>query len=398
VTLASSCVPGALAGSTWDAVVVGAGPAGSVAALELARSGTRVLLVDRASFPRWKVCGCCLNRRALSTLEAAGLAARVQALGPRPQRRIRLAAGGREARLDLPGCVALSRERLDAALIAGAIDEGVRFLQGVRARVLDAGGAAGLHHLALVPAGGEAAVVVEARVVIAADGLGGAVAVDRLGGEHVQPGGRLGAGVVLDAGVDVDWHDETINMAVGASGYVGIARLEDGRWNVAAALDSEAVRREGSLASVVAGTLRRVGWTVPRELHDAAWRGTPRLWRRPRRVAAERLFAVGDASGYVEPFTGEGMAWALAAGRAVAPLAARAIARWEPRMINEWTDVLANRVHRGQRLSRLAARTLRRPSLAAAAAAVLAAWPGLAAPAIARLNAAELRPAGERSA
>ena len=49
---------------TWDAVVVGAGPAGAVAARELARRGTTVLLVDRASFPRNKVCGACLNVRA----------------------------------------------------------------------------------------------------------------------------------------------------------------------------------------------------------------------------------------------------------------------------------------------------------------------------------------------
>ena len=44
----------------WDVVVVGAGPTGSLAARQLARAGADVLLVDRLSFPRWKVCGCCL--------------------------------------------------------------------------------------------------------------------------------------------------------------------------------------------------------------------------------------------------------------------------------------------------------------------------------------------------
>ncbi|HEY7428386.1 MAG TPA: FAD-dependent oxidoreductase, partial [Gemmataceae bacterium] len=58
---------------TWDVVVVGAGPAGAMAAHELARRGCAVLLVDRAAFPRWKVCGCCLNGHALVTLQAAGL-------------------------------------------------------------------------------------------------------------------------------------------------------------------------------------------------------------------------------------------------------------------------------------------------------------------------------------
>src|SRR5262249_26661731 len=53
---------------SWHALVVGAGPAGATAARELARRGLDVLLVDRAAFPRWKVCGCCLNGNALATL------------------------------------------------------------------------------------------------------------------------------------------------------------------------------------------------------------------------------------------------------------------------------------------------------------------------------------------
>src|SRR5207244_156620 len=57
----------------WDVIVVGAGPAGSLAALQLARRSLAVLLVDQAIFPRWKVCGSCLNLRALSTLAAVGL-------------------------------------------------------------------------------------------------------------------------------------------------------------------------------------------------------------------------------------------------------------------------------------------------------------------------------------
>ncbi|MBX9624847.1 MAG: FAD-dependent oxidoreductase, partial [Gemmataceae bacterium] len=58
---------------TWDAVVVGAGPAGSVTARGLARRGLAVLLVDKATFPRPKVCGCSLNAAALTGLGAVGL-------------------------------------------------------------------------------------------------------------------------------------------------------------------------------------------------------------------------------------------------------------------------------------------------------------------------------------
>lgn len=57
----------------WDAIVVGAGPAGALAARELARWHCSVLLVDKAVFPRSKVCGCCLNGRALAVLREADL-------------------------------------------------------------------------------------------------------------------------------------------------------------------------------------------------------------------------------------------------------------------------------------------------------------------------------------
>jgi len=65
----------------YDVVVVGAGPAGAVTAFTAARRGLEVLLLDRAVFPRFKVCGCCLNARALNTLERVGLADVVVELG-----------------------------------------------------------------------------------------------------------------------------------------------------------------------------------------------------------------------------------------------------------------------------------------------------------------------------
>src|SRR5260370_26262195 len=79
--------------TVWDAVVVGAGPAGSLAARELARRGRAVLLVDRAAFPRAKVCGCFLNGNALATLRDGGLGDRTAHGGAPPIERIQPSAG-----------------------------------------------------------------------------------------------------------------------------------------------------------------------------------------------------------------------------------------------------------------------------------------------------------------
>lgn len=100
--------------ATWDALVIGAGPAGALAARQLAQAGVRVLLVERNAFPRWKVCSACLNGQALSVLDAIGLEALVPSLGrdraegvpPEPRRTLDVAplAGRRGA---LPGAARL---------------------------------------------------------------------------------------------------------------------------------------------------------------------------------------------------------------------------------------------------------------------------------------------------
>ena len=101
MTLAATVTLEEAARRTWDAVVVGAGPAGATAARELARRSVAVLLVDRAAFPRWKVCGCCLNGRAAAVLRTAGLGALTAGCRAVPLECVQLAAGGRQARVPL---------------------------------------------------------------------------------------------------------------------------------------------------------------------------------------------------------------------------------------------------------------------------------------------------------
>ena len=120
---------------TWDGIVIGAGPAGAMAARQLALAGRRVLLVEKKHFPRWKICGACLNGQALAALRSAGLGSLVTRLGGIGLDEFHVGFRGRTARLAMPEGVALSRSRLDAALVEAAIAAGARFLDETHAVV-----------------------------------------------------------------------------------------------------------------------------------------------------------------------------------------------------------------------------------------------------------------------
>ena len=116
-----------------DVVVIGAGPAGATAACMLGERGHRVLLVDRASFPRAKVCGCCLAPGGQGVLRSLGLDELVDEGVPLDTTIVH--GAGRSTTLRFPGSVTLSRERLDPALIEAARRRGVEFRPRTRATV-----------------------------------------------------------------------------------------------------------------------------------------------------------------------------------------------------------------------------------------------------------------------
>jgi menaquinone-9 beta-reductase len=360
---------------SWDAAVVGAGPAGAMAARELARRGQDVLLLDRAAFPRWKVCGCCLNGHALAVLRAAGLDPIMADSGAVPLRGIRLAAAGHVAEVPLAGGVALSREAFDAALVQAAIQAGTAFLPQTWASLSKGPETSEVRWLELRQ--GPIRERVAARVVLTADGLGGKLAA-RADGAAI-PGARIGAGVVAEKG-PAFYTPGLIFMACGRDGYLGLVRLEDGRLNLAAALDPNRVRVCGGPGPAAEALLAEVGWPAVPNLAKLNWRGTAALTRQPRHRASERLFLIGDAAGYIEPFTGEGMAWALAAGRAVAPVAARAVQHWHPRLAHEWDTIYQRLIEPRQHVCRVVAAVLRSPWLMRIVVGLLAHAPRLALP------------------
>ncbi len=152
-------------------------------------------------------------------------------------------------------------------------------------------------------------------------------------------------------------------MAVGRGGYVGLVHLGDGCLNVAAAFDAGRVRSAGGLGQAALEVLNDAGSPPLPELLAAAWTGTPALTRRPASPAAERVFAVGDASGYVEPFTGEGMAWALSDALAVAPFAEEAAAEWRSDLASQWARRHRERTRASRWRCSAIAQLLRRPAI-----------------------------------
>jgi 2-polyprenyl-6-methoxyphenol hydroxylase-like FAD-dependent oxidoreductase len=228
-----------------------------------------------------------------------------------------------------------------------------------------------------------------ASVVLVADGLSQeGLPAEVAASKVVAQGSRIGIGAVLGgdgAALPDDLAPGTIHMSVGRMGYVGVVRTETDRALVAAAVDPRLLNESGSPALAVAAILRSAGRAQWAQLAstvwgDAAWQGTPALTRRLRRPAAERLLVLGDAAGYVEPFTGEGIGWGIASAENVAPLALAASRAWNSAIERDWLRVERSLMEHRRRFCRIVARGLRSPWVMGAAMRVLGVAPGWSAP------------------
>lgn len=339
-------------------VVIGAGPAGTAAAMRLHALGWQVLLVDRAAFPRFKVCGCCLNLAALSALSVIGCDQLIYRLGPTLLTDWRLATPGAAIQAALPGGVALSRLRMDAALVTEAASRGVKVVAPCEARIADVG----LDYVDVrltrcgQPERFDAAIL--------ASGLaGGGVA--RWLPWIQSPVGPLGIGTIVPSFDAVP--DRTIQIACDETGYVGLVRLEDGHVDVAAALRRDVcdvggqspATAKAALLQAMNRILCRTGQELLPPIDPETLQTTPPL-RRSRLPGYGRLLAVGDAAGYVEPFTGEGMAWAIQSGIAAAECLTDVDAAGNSGAA--WTAQYVRLMRRRQWLCRLLSGTLASPA------------------------------------
>src|ERR1700690_1055166 len=100
-------------------------------------------------------------------------------------------------------------------------------------------------------------------------------------------------------------------MAISRFGYVGLVRTMDGRGNLAAAIDLSAMKSASEPEQMIRLILEDAGLSPPKFSRFDTWRGTIPLTRQTNRLSTHRVLLLGDAAGYAEPFTGEGIGWAL---------------------------------------------------------------------------------------
>lgn len=361
-----------------DVVVAGGGPAGSVCARELARRGFAVTLVERSAFPRRKVCGEYLNVGAVRMLDELGLGEAVRAAAS-PLRGIRLVPpGAPSVELPFPGtALALARATLDALLLDAARASGVAVLRANVDDVLrDGDRAAGF--AVREEDGGRREL--RARFVVGADGSGSLVA-RKLGlakpsrgtrrfavGGHYRGFGGLGG---------------YVEMYVGAGAYFAINPLDSELANVMVVVPD---RLLAAWSADVDGGVRGRAAELGRGVRSFA--GTERVGPRASigplafdvaSAAAPGALLVGDASGFLNPFTGQGVFLALRTARAAAETLAGAFAdsRHEARAFSGYASLRTSDLRARKRLCALTNLLIDVPPFARRAAARLARFPEL---------------------
>ncbi|MCA1588115.1 MAG: NAD(P)/FAD-dependent oxidoreductase [Chloroflexi bacterium] len=304
-----------------DLLVIGAGPAGSALAATMSHAGASVLLVETARHPRPKACAEYASPRIAEELGRIGLGAAVWRETAVPLHGMHLHAGGRSTAIryaDRRGprsAWGVNREMFDAALAAHATRCGAALRERTSAVRLEVSRGR-VHGVRTRRRGTDREELVTADWTVGADGVRSTVA--RLVGAErpVRFPRRLGL-VAHYSGVEgLTGHGE---MHVGAEGYIGLAPMPHGDLSVGMALPldgasgSSQARFEQAIASIPAVALRLAG---ARRISPI--RGAAPIGHRVSRAAGPGWMLIGDAAGFVDPFTGEGIHRALRSARAAA--------------------------------------------------------------------------------
>jgi len=341
---------------TADVIIVGAGPAGSSAAYHLATAGLDVLVLEKASFPREKVCGDGLTPRAVKALTTMGITVDKKD-GWLRNKGLRIIGGGGRIELDWPDLSAFpgfgavrTRTDFDQILARHAQKAGARLLEnvtvtgatvdertarvtGVTAREAAGQAAEGAGRASARQDGAERAF--GARLVIAADGNSSRLSVSL--GRHKRPDRPIGVAVrtyytsprheddYLEAWLDL-WDGKQL-----LPGYGWIFGMGDGTSNVGVGLlnTSEAfghIDYRALLKRWLAAMPPEWAFTEENRTEPVRGAALPMAFNRTPHYSSG-LLLVGDAAGMVNPFNGEGIAYAMESGEIAARSIVQALAR-----------------------------------------------------------------------
>ena len=319
-----------------DVVVVGAGPAGSIAGIVLARAGVAVRLVDRATFPRDKLCGDTVNPGTLERLRRLGVdgdldARALRVAGMRVTGESGDVIDGRYPRGQSGR--AIVRRDLDWILLRQAIAAGCEYESAVAVRRATVDESRGVGRVTGVVAGADGHErVLPARVVVAADGRHSTIAFGLGLARHpVRPRRWAVGGYFGDGGVSIPVEEgETFGeMHVRRDCYIGVAPVPGGLTNVclvrpSGAGDTALADPAGLLTRALAADSQlRDRFADARLVAPPVVLG-PLAVESPRTMIDGLLFA-GDAAGFIDPMTGDGLRFAVQGGELAAAAALQAL-------------------------------------------------------------------------
>jgi len=294
-----------------DVLIAGGGPAGSVAATVLARAGARVLVLDRARFPRPKLCGDTLNPGALGVLHRLGLGCAAGASIPLAGMIVTGDDGVRVVgRYEKVSGRGISRSHLDAALIMAAAGAGARIEQGVLVQgpLVDTSGDQPIVRGLMVTGTQGKSLTIRARMVIAADGRHSRVARALALSHAARWPRRWAIGAYFE---DVAGMTDFGEMHVRRTHYMGVAPLAEGITNACVVTPNP----RGRLPGAILETTLKQDPQLKERFASARMVTTPiclgPLAIDARAAGARGLLLAGDAAGFVDPITGDGLRFAI---------------------------------------------------------------------------------------